>query len=117
LEYPDVKKLLNKKYKQYKQLDDNKKWVFIFLNKKIIGLVIMENKTIIYISIKNQIVKKELAVEAIKSFICSEYKDNEYPRIVIDTTQETDRLIEIYTSYGFQLMPSKEKTIMEFKCK
>ena len=113
LEYPDVKKLDVKKYK--KLVEEDKTWIFISLNNKIVGLIIMKNNNIIYISIKNQIVKKELAKEAIKSFICSEYKD--YPRIVIDTTQETDRLIQLYTSYGFQLMPSKEKTIMEFKCK
>ena len=114
IEYPDVKKLLNKKYKP---ISDNKIWVFILLNKKIVALIIMENNNIINISIKSTIVKKDIAIETVKSFICSEYKDKEYPRIVIDTTQETDKLVKLYTTYGFQIIPTKEKTtIMEFKC-
>ena len=116
----EIEKLMDECFsiKKYKPDIDSKKWIFIFRRKKLVGIITIDTKNVIWnvCVAKNYrrqgIAKKALDYAILK--ICPVH-----PKLFVDNRGKTyTKLIKMYTEYGFSIISNDGKTTtMEFKCK
>lgn len=104
--------------KKYKPDIDDKQWIFVFSRKKIVALLTVDKKNIIWnVCVAKNYRARGIAKQAINhafNDICTR-RD---PRLLVDNLSKTyNKLIKIYKSYGFSIVKDDGKyTTMEFKC-
>jgi hypothetical protein len=107
------------KIKKYIPSIDDKRWIIVFSNKKIVGFLAIDKNNLIWnVCVSNVYRKRGIAQHAIQTAvnnICPESS----PRLLIDNKGKNYKsLIKLYTSYGFTFVKNDDKiTTMEFKCK
>ena len=103
--------------KKYKPDIDSKQWVFVFARKKMVGFIAVDKNIITNVCIAKNYKNMGVAKDAVKvavNKICT--KDLQL--IVANTEKSYNKLIKLYTSYGFDvLMNDGKNTTMEIKCK
>ena len=120
----DINKLFsdftgNKKTKFILEEDEkNKKWILVFLRKKIVSLVSIDSKNIISkIYVREMFVKKGIAKEIIR-FSLEEECEQGNPIINIDNHLENyTKIVEQCKTYGFKLISNNgDNTVMKLEC-
>jgi len=103
--------------KKYKPNIDSKQWVFVFARKKMVGFIAVDNNIITNVCIAKNYKNMGIAQQAVKvavNRICTK----NLQLIVANTEKSYNKLIKLYTSYGFDiLMNDGKNTTMEIKCK
>ena len=116
-----IQKLMNECFNEKKYVIniDNKEWIIIFFNKKIVGIITIDNKNVIWnICISSNYRNKGIAKDAIQFAIQNICPSKIYPKLYVDNKEKNyKKLIKLYTKYGFNIVKNDEKiTTMEFKC-
>jgi len=116
----NIEKLMSECFKQkkYKPEIDDKTWVFVFSGKKMAALLSIDKKHVIWnVCVATNYKSMGIAKQAINQAV-SEVCFNKNPRLLVDNRGKTyNRLIKLYTSYGFSIIKDDGKhTTMEFKC-
>lgn len=117
----NIQKLMNECFslKKYTPDIDDKKWIMIFSQKKLVGLLTIDQENIIWnvcvaTNYRRQGIGKQIIQEAIDD-VCP--KQN--PRLFVDNLGKNyKKLMKMYTGYGFTIVKNDGKiTTMEFQCK
>ena len=116
----DIQKLMLECFniKKYVPEIDSKQWLFIFLRNKLVGYLIIDKEYVISSAcIGTNYRRRGIAKKALEKALENVCKIKN-PRLILDNKSKTyDKLIKLYTEYGFTLIKKDDKiTTMEFKC-
>ena len=106
------------KLKKYKPDIDDKQWIFVFSKKKMVALLTVDTKNIIWnVCVAKNYRAMGIAKQAINHVVKDVCPRNN-PRLIVDNRGKTyNKLIKLYKSYGFIVIKDDGKyTTMEFKC-
>ena len=118
--FKDIEKMMNEcfKIKKYKPDIDDKQWIIVFLKKRLVGfLVIDEHKVIWNVCVAENYRRRGIAQKALQ-FVIQDICPTVSPRLMVNNISKTyNRLIKLYKTYGFTILTKDKKTtVMEFKC-
>lgn len=106
--------------KKYQTPIDNNTWIFVFLKKRIVGMIMVDsNNTLWNVCVgkdfREQSIGKKAINEAIK-LVCSERKQT--PNLLVqNSNSNAQKLIEIYEKLGFTISErTDEYTFMTYDC-
>ena len=115
----DIQKLMLECFnvKKYVPDIDSKQWLFVFLRNKLVGFLIIKVNVISTVCVATNYRRRGIAKNAIAKALEDLCKIKN-PRLLLDNNMKTyDKLLKLYTEYGFTLIKKDEKiTTMEFKC-
>ena len=106
------------KLKKYKPDIDDKQWIFVFSKKKMVALLTVDKKNIIWnVCVAKNYRAMGIANQAINHVVKDVCPRNN-PRLLVDNRDKTyNKLIKLYKSYGFIVIKDDGRyTTMEFKC-
>ena len=117
----DIQKLMFECFKVLKFIPDidKKQWIIVFLRKKIVGFLTIDDENIIWnVCVAINYRRHGIAQQALQKAVETSCKGKN-PRLFVDNKDKTyTKLITLYTGYGFTLIKNDGKTTtMEFKCK
>jgi len=122
LYYNQIEKLMKQCFniKNYKATIDDKKWIFIFKKKKIIGVLTIDTENVIWnLCVGKTYRRQGVAKKALDTAI-NQICPLKNPRLFVDNKGTSyNKLIKMYTDYGFSIVSNDEDThvtTMEFKC-
>ena len=116
----DIEKLMFECFniKKYKPDIDDKRWIFVFSRKKMVALLVIDNKNIIWnVCVAKNYRSMGIANQAVNQAVADVCPLNN-PRLLVDNRGKTyNKLIKLYKSYGFAVIKDDGNyTTMEFKC-
>ena len=115
----DIQKLMLECFnvKKYVPDIDSKQWLFVFLRNKLVGFLIIKVNVISTVCVATNYRRRGIAKNAIAKAL-EDLCKIKHPRLLLDNNMKTyDKLLKLYTEYGFTLIKKDEKiTTMEFKC-
>lgn len=114
----DIEKIMSECYgiKKFIPDIDNKKWITVFLRKKMVGFLVVDTQSnVIYSCIAKNY--RKIAKEAMQTVVNVECQ-NKPPKLTVNNIDKKyKKLIKMYTQYGFTISSNNGKiTIMEFEC-
>jgi superfamily II DNA or RNA helicase/ribosomal protein S18 acetylase RimI-like enzyme len=116
----NIQKLMNECFsvKKYTPDIDDKKWVMVFSQKKLVGFLAIDRKNIIWnVCVATNYRRQGIAKQAIQSAV-DDVCPKQNPRLLVDNLGKNyKKLMKMYTGYGFTIVKNDGKTTtMEFKC-
>jgi ribosomal protein S18 acetylase RimI-like enzyme len=106
------------KVKKYKPEIDDKQWVFVFSRKKMVAILTVDKKNVIWnVCVSKNYRAMGVARQAINQAV-EDVCTRKNPLLLVDNRGKTyNKLIKLYKSYGFTVIKDDGKyTTMEFKC-